>query len=367
MDILVKGIAFGNTGYANATRGLIKCLRKLDTNLKLESLNAYKKDEDYHGLQDILNKKDVRPKISLQVTVPFQLQRLAHTYNIGYTMFEPTTLPASFRACLNNCDEIWVPSKQNRESFSKCCDKPVFHVPLPIDTNKFTPHLTKLNIVNDNRFKFLSLGTWGFRKGWHLLIPAFLEEFINNEAILLIIINNGEYKTILSEIRRFRKASGKYDLPDIIYINQEISEDLLPYLYKEADVGVFPNLGEGLGLPLLEMMSVGKPVITSNGSAMLDYCNDENAFMIEVEHDKFIKDRYGMNSNYYDNLKWIEPKKYNIRHQMRKAFETPDLSRKGCMARQNALRYSYDNIIKIIKTRLEDAHGRIRQKTDELG
>ncbi|MBI3667600.1 MAG: glycosyltransferase family 4 protein [Acidobacteria bacterium] len=47
-----------------------------------------------------------------------------------------------------------------------------------------------------------------------------------------------------------------------------VAPELLPAVYKQAAVFVFPSLYEGFGLPLLEAMAAGTPVVTSNVSAM---------------------------------------------------------------------------------------------------
>jgi glycosyltransferase involved in cell wall biosynthesis len=47
-----------------------------------------------------------------------------------------------------------------------------------------------------------------------------------------------------------------------------VPEDELPALYNGADLFVFPSLYEGFGLPVLEAMACGTPVITSNVSSL---------------------------------------------------------------------------------------------------
>jgi len=47
-----------------------------------------------------------------------------------------------------------------------------------------------------------------------------------------------------------------------------LPETLLPALYRSATVFVYPSLYEGVGLPVLEAMASGVPVVTSNTSAM---------------------------------------------------------------------------------------------------
>ena len=53
-----------------------------------------------------------------------------------------------------------------------------------------------------------------------------------------------------------------------------VAQDLLPALYSEATAFVWPSLMEGFGLPPLEAMACGTPVITSNTSSMPEVVGD---------------------------------------------------------------------------------------------
>jgi len=58
-----------------------------------------------------------------------------------------------------------------------------------------------------------------------------------------------------------------------------LADENLPALYSLADVFVFPSLYEGFGLPPLEAMACGTPVITS-GSSSLPEVVDEGGLMV---------------------------------------------------------------------------------------
>jgi glycosyltransferase involved in cell wall biosynthesis len=47
-----------------------------------------------------------------------------------------------------------------------------------------------------------------------------------------------------------------------------VPETKLPSLYRSAEALVFPSLYEGFGLPILEAMGCGTPVVTANVTAM---------------------------------------------------------------------------------------------------
>jgi glycosyltransferase involved in cell wall biosynthesis len=60
---------------------------------------------------------------------------------------------------------------------------------------------------------------------------------------------------------------------DIKFIGFVAGEDL-PNLYRTADIFVFPSLYEGFGMPLLEAMACGTPVVCSNLSSMPEVAGD---------------------------------------------------------------------------------------------
>lgn len=51
-------------------------------------------------------------------------------------------------------------------------------------------------------------------------------------------------------------------------------------LYAEASIFAFPSLDEGFGIPVLEAMAYGVPVLSSNGSALKEICQDA-AIMVD--------------------------------------------------------------------------------------
>ncbi|MDD2486635.1 MAG: glycosyltransferase family 1 protein, partial [bacterium] len=53
-----------------------------------------------------------------------------------------------------------------------------------------------------------------------------------------------------------------------------VPDEDMPYLYAGAELFVFPSLYEGFGLPPLEAMACGCPVITSNVSSLPEVVGD---------------------------------------------------------------------------------------------
>ena len=80
-----------------------------------------------------------------------------------------------------------------------------------------------------------------------------------------------------SEISRYatlRRAVHRYNLHKHVRFLGFLSAETLATLYHLADAFVFPSLYEGFGLPPLEAMASGTPVLTSNVSSLPEVVAD---------------------------------------------------------------------------------------------
>ncbi len=126
-----------------------------------------------------------------------------------------------------------------------------------------------MNEVN-KKFKIaenyiLFVGTLQPRKNITRLIEAFskvLKRTKKKDLELVIVGKKGwEYEGIL-------EAPEKFGVSDKVKFLDFVEDKDLPLLYKNALCYVLPSLYEGFGLPVLEAMKYGCPVITSNVSSM---------------------------------------------------------------------------------------------------
>lgn len=73
---------------------------------------------------------------------------------------------------------------------------------------------------------------------------------------------------------RLRAEAAKLDLSDAVAFPGYVGDADLEGLYAAASVFVFPSLNEGFGLPVLEAMSRGVPVVTSSVSSLPEVAGD---------------------------------------------------------------------------------------------
>jgi len=131
----------------------------------------------------------------------------------------------------------------------------------------------------------LNVGTLEPRKNVVTLIKAFkrLREKGFEDYKLVIAGDKGWlYEQIFKDVDH----SG---LKQEILFRGVVSDEDLPMLYNCADIFVYPSLYEGFGLPPLEAMACGIPVITSNTSSLPEVIGDAG-IMVDPTDDKSLSD-----------------------------------------------------------------------------
>jgi glycosyltransferase involved in cell wall biosynthesis len=110
---------------------------------------------------------------------------------------------------------------------------------------------------------FLFVGTLQPRKNLERLLAAFDQFAATHPDTLLALVG-----AIGWQSERLEQALAKVRARDRVRLLGYVQDDELPALYSGALALAFPSLYEGFGLPALEAMACGTPVLTSNTSSM---------------------------------------------------------------------------------------------------
>jgi glycosyltransferase involved in cell wall biosynthesis len=114
----------------------------------------------------------------------------------------------------------------------------------------------------------LCVGTVQPRKNYQMLIRAF-EPIAQNQPHHLVIAGGKGWleEEMLAEVKR-------QNLTNRVHFIGFVDDADLPALYSSATLFAMPSLYEGFGLPLLEAMACGVPIITANTSSLPEVVGD---------------------------------------------------------------------------------------------
>lgn len=124
-------------------------------------------------------------------------------------------------------------------------------------------------VMPDGRRFFLVLGGGYPNKNHIAAVHAFARIFRRSDDVYLLIVQRE--RTLPAEIVRALEDNG---LRDRVVVRGGISSETLVALYGRALGLVFPSLYEGFGLPVLEAMASGCPVIASNLTSVPEVAGD---------------------------------------------------------------------------------------------
>ena len=122
-----------------------------------------------------------------------------------------------------------------------------------------------------------------YRKGHDAIIDAFYRTFNKNDDVELHMVwENG----FLNEQKKKEWVDlyKKSPLGDKIFFHGHFNSDLdLGDFIRSMDCGLFPTRSEGFGLPILQSIACGKPIITTDYSAHTEFSNPQNSFLLNID------------------------------------------------------------------------------------
>ncbi len=158
---------------------------------------------------------------------------------------------------------LGVPAE--RVSVVYCGVEETFH---PIEDEEALRVFRRRRLLPE-RFIFF-LGTIEPRKNVGALVRAYgrLRRETSLEHHLVVAGAKGWlYEDVFAEVERL-------GLADRVHFPGYVARDELPYWYSAADAFVYPSRYEGFGIPPLEAMACGTPVVASNASSLPEVIGD---------------------------------------------------------------------------------------------
>lgn len=371
MKVNIIGDYFGQTGYAIHTKNLALALNKLVpvtvTTNKFQGWVSVCNDEEYKMLGGNPDDCDINIMIGLP---PYWSYYASKTKPfIGFLVWEGDKIPSSWIKCLldKNVKQVWVPSEHTKQAIINTINDYTLDLENDVVYNiiknkiKIVPHGVNTQLFKPNTEKrqkvFTFIANKGWRGGWldrgglAFLFKAFNEEFTKEDKVELLVKINSVYAQINLE-EEMNKLKLDKDKAPIKMFTENLPFELLPLIYQMGHVFVSPNMGESFGLPCLEAMACGLPVITTDFGGQTDFVNDTNGWLLkegtlfEVKHD--------IN---YEGVKWNKPSIPELRKLLRRVYEKQnEVDEKSCVALTESAKWTWDNSANIAFTYLQSVN-----------
>ncbi len=158
----------------------------------------------------------------------------------------------------------------------------------PRPREQIRPVLSRLHLPEDY---LLFVGTLEPRKNIEILIEALR---CCSLPVHLVLTGWGGWGD-----KFWKEKIQKYGLTDRVHYTGYIDEEDLACLYSQAKALIYPSLYEGFGLPVLEAMACGCPVICSNAASLPEVAGDAALYFTPQKVDQ-LKDR--IYKIYTDNI-----------------------------------------------------------------
>jgi glycosyltransferase involved in cell wall biosynthesis len=177
-------------------------------------------------------------------------------------------------------DFILVASEFVKKSYmySHVPEEKLIKIPYGVDLSRFKWSMHK---KQSDKIHLIYVGQITYYKGIHHLLPIIKEHYRDKVTLTLV---------------------GKYDVNDFLYKEYctapnikfigYVTNDKLSQYYQQADAFIIPSLGEGFGLVILEALSTGLPVLTSDSTGGNDaIVNGYNGYVFKAGDDKDMIDK----------------------------------------------------------------------------
>ncbi len=261
----------------------------------------------------------------------------------------------------NLVDEIWVPSRYVLKTYlaSGIPADRVRVIPNGVNTRLFHPQARPISLATRKKYKFLFLGGTIWRKGIDLLLQAYGEAFRREDDVVLVVKDMGQNSFYRGQGagKLIGELQGNPKFPEILYLTEDLDEQQMPGLLTACDCLVHPYRGEGFGLPVLEAMACGLPVIVTAGGATDDFCTPETAYFIPSRP----KGYFPNDMKLAGGALWVLEADVNaLKNELRHVYEHPEEARrKGQRAIEKvASQYTWDKVAEQVTKRAEALRNR---------
>lgn len=366
MRVLYLGHYRENSGWSRATIHHILSLKSVGIDVVCRNISLT--SDNTEPPEDVLELEGKKLE-----NIDFCIQHLLPHHLVGTTKFKKNVAFCPFESKINNShswlsylkmmDEVWVPNTSNKEMLSDAgLESRV--VPYSFDTSLYKEPRNKLNFgLSRDKFKFYFIGDNNSRKNIQGILKSYFSEFTIFDNTCLVLKVGGKttnqeqfYQQIDNMKKQLRIYSKLEYYPQVLVINQDLSDKDIQNLHYSCDCYVGISHGEGWSIPAFEAMCHGKTPICSNDGGPKDFIDQSNKSTGSLVNGVYSVCTHGNPA--FPNIftgkeNWFVPSESETKKNMRWYFENKDsIDRSAGL--KHAERFNYNNVGKIIEEALNE-------------
>lgn len=277
-------------GYGIAGKNICRALNSIGYNISLfpigdPNFSSQEEADYFNPLLKQSSKFDINAPC-LKIWHEFGMaERIGKGRMLGFPFFEVNKFDDRRKHHLSSCDDVLVASKWAEKIISEQVPTANTHVvPLGVDTDLFKPPSysgaewldAEGEKENTESLVFFNCGKWEKRKGHDLLLLLFQEAFKTEGDVELWMMCENPF---LPPQESVKWTSVYASDPRVRLIPRVQAQNQMLPILRSVDCGIFPSRAEGWNLEILELMSMGKHIITTDYSAHTEYCTEDNSML----------------------------------------------------------------------------------------
>ncbi|KAA0072043.1 glycosyltransferase [Rhodanobacter sp. T12-5] len=211
-------------------------------------------------------------------------QRMGNRHTIACWFWELEVFPSEWLPALQLVDEIMVSTGFIETAVGHVTDKPVWHVPLPVDEGHDSGLMRSDFGLDEDSFVFMNSFDFNSsleRKNPQAVIKAFRLAFADGRADVRLLIKSSNGHRHLEKLQELLAAA--VGDPRIMVRDEVIGRGDVAALQRCVDAYVSLHRAEGFGLGLAECMRLGKPVIATAWSGNMDFMTADNSCLVDYQ------------------------------------------------------------------------------------